>query len=111
VTGSGNGKPPAPDPPTTTTTPPTFTTPVPPPPLPKLPAIDPSKATGRMQSIAGANFTVIRDGKRYTATKDSLLQVGDVLETGKDTLAAIEFAIGGRVGINANTSTSSWASG
>jgi FecR protein. len=103
VTATGNGKPPTSDRPTTTTTPPTSTTPVPPPTLPKLPAIDPSKATGRMQSIAGANFTVIRDGKRYTATKDSLLQVGDILETGKDTLAAIEFAIGGRVGINGNS--------
>jgi len=103
VTGSGNGKPPAPDPPTTTTTPPTSTTPVPPSTLPKLPAIDPREATGRMQSIAGANFTVIRDGKRYAATKDSLLQIGDILETGKDTVAAIEFAIGGRVGINRNT--------
>jgi hypothetical protein len=103
VTGSGNGKPPTSDPPPTTTTPKTSPTPVPPPTPPKLPAIDPSKATGRMQSIAGANLTVIRDGKRYTATKDSLLQVGDILETGKDTLVAIEFAIGGRVGINGNS--------
>lgn len=99
VTATGSGKPPTETQTTTTQTTTTTTAPAssgPPP----LPAIDPAKATGRMQSLSGSGLTVIRDGKRYTATKDSLLQVGDVLETDKNTVVALEFLIGGRVGIN-----------
>ena len=71
--------------------------------LPLLPVIGPRKATSRMQSIAGPNLTVIRYGKRYAADQGSLLQTGDIIETGKGTVAAVEFLIGGRVGMNTET--------
>lgn len=101
VTGAGDGKPATPE------TPKSPETPAPPkspsPKLEQLPGVDPGKATGRIQSIVGPNFTVIRDGKRYAASQDSLLQTGDILETGKDTRAAVEFLIGGRAGMNTDT--------
>lgn len=84
ITGSGNGKPPATSKP------------------PKLPAIDPAKAKGRIKDISGGNVTVIRDGQRYSVDKNTLLQAGDIIETGKGTLVLFEFSIGGRVGINSN---------
>lgn len=108
ITGSGSGKPP-----TTTTTPttttPTTTTPTSPtnelPPLP--PATNP---TARMQSIVsdGPRGTkhpvkVRRGGKDYAASENSTLQTGDSLTTDDQTIAALEFLIGGRVGINKDT--------
>lgn len=109
VTGTGNGKPATTDTTTSTATSNTTTTPAnttttdttpAPPKLPPLPAIDPAKATGRVQAVKGSDFTVIRDGKRYSASKNTNLQVGDTIETGKNTIVAVEFLIGGRVGIN-----------
>ncbi len=84
VTGSGNGKPATSDKP------------------PKLPEIDPSTAKGRILDIKGNNVTVIREGRRYSVDKNTLLRSGDIIETGDNTLLTLEFLIGGRVGINRN---------
>ena len=76
-------------------------------PTPKLAQLpdptDSKKTTGRIQSISGDNLTVVRGGKRYSASKDTMLQTGDIIETGKDTYVVAEFLIGGRVGINSDT--------
>ena len=98
VTGSGAGKPATPEKPPTSETPKSPSSN-----LPRLPDGDPDKVTARMQSIAGPNLTVIRNGVRYAAGENVLLQPGDTIETGKGTHAAVEFLIGGRVGINDNT--------
>ncbi|HXD54246.1 MAG TPA: hypothetical protein VN618_05795 [Solirubrobacteraceae bacterium] len=104
VTATGAGKPATEEPAKTTTS---IETPKPPeapkPPSskpPLLPHVDPSKITGRIQSISGRNVSVVREGKRYAVEKNSELQTGDVVETGTGTFAALEFSIGGRVGIN-----------
>jgi hypothetical protein len=109
ITGSGSGKP-ATTTPTTTT--PTTTTPTSPtvpgselPPLP--PATNP---TARLQSMLSVgpkgskpSLKVRRGGKDYAASENSTLQNGDVLTTDDHTIAALDFLIGGRVGINKDT--------
>lgn len=76
--------------------------------LPPLPtATEPTVRTLSIKSTkAGATptLTVTRNGKRYTAGVDSTLQKGDIVTTGPDTVASMEFLIGGRVGINKGTS-------
>jgi hypothetical protein len=48
-------------------------------------------------------MTVRRDGKDYAVDEHSTFQTGDVLTTDDHTIAALEFLIGGRVGINKST--------
>ncbi len=66
-------------------------------------------ATGRVQDIKSTvpgqapSFTVVRDGVTYTGSVSSTLQTGDIITTGPNTIASLEFLIGGRVGINRNT--------
>lgn len=81
-----------------------------PPQPPQLPPLPPAnEPTGRMLDIKPtrkgltASVTVIRDGVTYSGPVNSTLQKGDIITTGPDTLAAVEFLIGGRVGINADT--------
>lgn len=101
ITGSGSGKP--------ATTTPTTTTPTGTgselPPLPRS-----TNPTARMQSIISDgprgtkhSVKVRRGGKDYAASENSTLQNGDVLTTDDQTVAALEFLIGGRVGINKDT--------
>jgi hypothetical protein len=76
------------------------------PPGPLPPSDD---ATARMQDIDSTkpgeapSFTVVRDGVTYAGSVNSTLQTGDIITTGPNTIAALEFLIGGRVGINRNT--------
>jgi hypothetical protein len=49
------------------------------------------------------SMTVRRDGKDYAVGEHSTFQNGDVLTTDDHTVAALEFLIGGRVGINKST--------
>lgn len=103
VTATGAGKPATEEPTKTTTSTETPKPPEPKPPSPKmplLPRLDPRRVTGRIQSISGRNISVLRDGKRYSVTTESELEFGDVIETGTGTIAALEFTVGGRVGIN-----------
>lgn len=46
---------------------------------------------------------VIRDGRFAVAVVDMPLQIRDLIKTSPDTVMAIEFLIGGRVGINQDT--------
>lgn len=79
--------------------------------LPSLPMPEADARTARVQSIeqvektgAAAVITVTRDGKKYSASKNSVLQDGDVATTGDNTVLALEFLIGGRVGVNRSSS-------
>jgi hypothetical protein len=75
--------------------------------LPDLPPAD--NPTGRMMSIkpvdgaTTASVTVKRNGTLYSASQNSQLQTGDIIQTDAHTRALVEFLIGGRVGINVNT--------
>jgi hypothetical protein len=119
ITGTGSGTPadtPTPTP-VTTPTPTPVTTPAPTPvttPAPgssELPPLPPAtNPTARMQSLVSVGpkgskpgVTVRRDGKDYAASVNSTLQTGDFVTTDDHTLAAAEFLIGGRVGINKST--------
>jgi RHS repeat-associated protein len=53
-----------------------------------------------VENGAAKNVYVRRNGKWYKACPDEALQLGDELKTDKNTVSAIEFVIGGRVGIN-----------
>jgi hypothetical protein len=79
------------------------------PPRPKLPVPPTGTSTARVQAVGAVDptkrtrLTVIRDGKVYSATADSLFQTGDLIRTDGNTLLTIEFLIGGRVGVNTST--------
>jgi hypothetical protein len=87
-----------------TNTPPPATAPGAYPPLP--PAADPN---ARLQSIASVrpggvpHVYVTRAGKTYLAGPDATFEKGDRIRTDGNTILAIEFLIGGRVGVGRNT--------
>lgn len=89
--------------------------PKPPAPAPDAPALEllprpqPGRETARIQAVAArvkggkTSMTVTRGGRTYAADETSILQNGDVLRTDDGTVAAIEFLIGGRVGVNSSS--------
>ncbi|MCY7303296.1 MAG: hypothetical protein LH654_09740 [Thermoleophilia bacterium] len=81
-----------------------------PPAAPKLPPLPPTaNATARIfqhnanHGKGPGRATVKRDGKLYSGLLNSKLQNGDIIKTDGNTVVAVEFIIGGRVGININT--------
>lgn len=95
VTATGSGKPATPDP------------------APKpgeYPSLPPAtNANTRLLSVgtipkgAAPRVYVTRDGKTYLAGPDATLQKGDKIRTDKHTVLALEFLIGGRVGLAPGT--------
>lgn len=64
--------------------------------------IDAKSTKSKATSYGGV--TVTRDGQRYRMTATSTLQPGDVISTDGETVLALEFSIGGRVGVGRNSS-------